>query len=60
MVSVAKRTFAACQRLDDPLAGWIAVGVVLGFLTFDSIPLAVAIGAALWAGLRRAGPRGDS
>jgi hypothetical protein len=45
-----RRWWKACGRWDGPRDTWTAVAVVLGFLMMDSIPLAIVIGVAVWAG----------
>jgi hypothetical protein len=59
-MSMLRRALAACRRLDRRADLWITVGVLLGFLIFDSIPIAAAIGVGIWlampTGSKRPGP----
>jgi hypothetical protein len=50
-----KRALAACHRFDGRADVWITVGVLLGFLIFDSIPIAAAIGVGIWLAMRGRG-----
>lgn len=52
-MSRLSRLFTACNRLNHRVDLWITVGVLLGFLVFDSIPIAAAIGVAIWLGTRQ-------
>ncbi len=47
-MSARSRFFGACRRLNHRMDLWITVGVLLGFLIFDSIPIAAAIGVGIW------------
>ena len=53
LVNALRRALAACQRFDGRADVWITVGVLLGFLIFDSIPIAAAIGVGIWLAMRR-------
>ena len=52
VTGVFGRMFAACHRLDRRMDLWITVGVLLGYLILDSIPLAAAIGVGIWLAMR--------
>ena len=45
------RWWKTCGRWDGPRDTWTAVAVLLSFLMLDSIPLAIAIGAGVWAAM---------
>jgi hypothetical protein len=46
-----KRWWKACGRWDSARDTWTVVAALLAFLMLDSIPLAIAIGAGVWAAL---------